>query len=159
MLYNVADEDKVAFPQAAARGAARGRAIPRWSRQAIAMLKQAQRPVVITGTGIFWSGAMAELKEFVELSGIPFYTTPQGRGVIAEDHPLSFLGARNQAWKEADLALVVGTRLNFIVGYGLPPRWAPELKIIQVDIPTRRSDATARSTSVSSATPKWFCAN
>ena len=66
------------------------------------MLKQAQRPVVITGTGVFWSGAMAELKEFVELSGIPFYTTPQGRGVIAEDHPLSFLGARNQAWKQAD---------------------------------------------------------
>ncbi len=98
------------------------------------MLKQAQRPVVITGTGVFWSGAMAELKEFVELSGIPFYTTPQGRGVIAEDHPLSFLGARNQAWKQADLALVVGTRLNFIIGYGLPPRWAPELKIIQVDI-------------------------
>ena len=47
------------------------------------------------------------------------------RGLIPEDHPLSFLGARNQAWKEADAVLIVGTRLNFIVGFGLPPRWAP----------------------------------
>ena len=77
---------------------------------------------------------MAELKEFVEMSGIPFYTTPQGRGVIEEDHKLSFLGARNQAWKEADAVLFVGTRLNFIVGFGLPPRFAEGVKIVQVDI-------------------------
>lgn len=125
VLYNVADEEKVAFPK-------KPHTVPRLAadsaqvEKAIALLKQAQRPVVITGTGVFWSRAMAELKEFVELSGIPFYTTPQGRGVIAEDHPLSFLGARNQAWKQANVALVVGTRLNFIIGYGLPPRWAPD---------------------------------
>ena len=88
-------------------------------KKAIALLKDAKRPVIVTGTGILWSGAMAELKQFVELSGIPFYTTPQGRGVIEEDHKLSFLGARNQAWKEADVVLFVGTRLNFIVGFGL----------------------------------------
>ncbi len=133
VLYNVADDSKVAFPK-------RPHSVPRVSgdpalvKKAIALLKEAQRPVILTGTGIFWSGAMEELKEFVELSGIPFYTTPQGRGVIPEDHPLSFLGARNQAWKEADLALVVGTRLNFIAGYGLPPRWAPDLRVVQVDI-------------------------
>jgi acetolactate synthase-1/2/3 large subunit len=54
--------------------------------------------------------------------------------VIAEDHPLSFLGARNQAWKEADVVLIVGTRLNFVIGFGLPPRFAEGVKIIQVDI-------------------------
>ena len=59
-----------------------------------------------------------------QLSGIPFYTTPQGRGVIEEDHRLSFLGARNQAWKEADVVLIVGTRMNFIIGFGQAPRWA-----------------------------------
>jgi thiamine pyrophosphate-dependent acetolactate synthase large subunit-like protein len=133
VLYNVADEDKVAFPKKP-HVVPRMAADPAQVKKAIAMLKQAQRPIVLTGTGVFWSGAMAELKEFVELSGIPFYTTPQGRGVIPEDHRLSFLGARNQAWKQADLALVVGTRLNFIIGYGMPPRWAPDLKIVQVDI-------------------------
>jgi thiamine pyrophosphate-dependent acetolactate synthase large subunit-like protein len=133
VLYRRIEDNEVLFPK-------RAHATPRVSgdpalvKQAIAMLKQAQRPIILTGTGIFWSGAMAELKEFVEATGIPFYTTPQGRGVIPEDHSLSFLGARNQAWKEADVALVVGTRLNFIVGFGLPPRWAEDVKIIQVDI-------------------------
>jgi acetolactate synthase-1/2/3 large subunit len=133
VLYNRVDESEVLFPK-------RPHSVPRISgdpaliTRAIAMLREAKRPLVLTGTGIIWSGAMQELKEFVELSGIPFYTTPQGRGVIEEDHELSFLGARNNAWKEADVVLIVGTRLNFIVGFGLPPRWAEDVKIIQVDI-------------------------
>src|SRR5579883_1708320 len=133
VLYRKVDESEVIFPK-------RPHSVPRVSgdpamvQRAIAMLRQARRPLILTGTGIIWSGAMAELTEFVELSGIPFYTTPQGRGVIAEDHELSFLGARNFAWKEADVVLVVGTRLNFIVGFGLPPRWSENAKFIQVDI-------------------------
>lgn len=133
VLYRVVEEDKVAFPK-------RPHTVPRVAgdpdlvSQAIALLKDAQRPLVITGTGILWSGAMQELREFVELSGIPFYTTPQGRGVIPEDHALSFLGARNRAWKEADVVLIVGTRLNFILGFGQAPRFAEDVKMIQVDI-------------------------
>ena len=133
VLYRQVEESEVLFPK-------KPHTVPRISgdpdlvKKAIALLKDAQRPVIVTGTGVFWSGAMEELKEFVELSGIPFYTTPQGRGVIAEDHPLSFLGARNQAWKEADVVLIVGTRMNFIIGFGLPPRFAPDVKIVQVDI-------------------------
>ncbi len=133
VLYRDVDESEVLFPK-------KPHAVPRVSgdpelvKKALALLRQAQRPIILTGTGVFWSGAMEELKEFVRLSGIPFYTTPQGRGVIPEDHPLSFLGARNQAWKEADVVLIVGTRLNFIIGFGLPPRWAEDVKIIQVDI-------------------------
>lgn len=133
VLYNRVDENEVLFPK-------KPHHVPRISgdpaliERAIAMLREAKRPLVLTGTGIIWSGAMKELKEFVELSGIPFYTTPQGRGVIEEDHELSFLGARNHAWKEADVVLIVGTRLNFIVGFGLPPRWSESVKFIQVDI-------------------------
>ena len=133
VLYRRVDDSEVMYPR-------RPHAAPRVSgdpdlvKQAVAMLKQAQRPLILSGTGVFWSGAMDELKEFVELTGIPFYTTPQGRGVIPEDHPLSFLSARNQAWKECDAVLIVGTRLNFIIGFGLPPRWAPDVKIAQIDI-------------------------
>ncbi len=133
VLYKKVEESDVLFPK-------RPHVLPRVSadpemvRKAVAMLRTAKKPLVITGTGIHWSGAYKELKEFVELTGIPFYTTPQGRGVIEEDHELSFLGARNFAWKEADVVVFVGTRLNFIVGFGLPPRFAPDVKIIQVDI-------------------------
>jgi acetolactate synthase-1/2/3 large subunit len=133
VLYREVDENEVLFPKKP-HGVPRISGDPDLIKQAIALLKNAQKPVIVTGTGIIWSGAMAELKEFVELSGIPFYTTPQGRGVIEEDHKLSFLGARNQAWKEADVVLFVGTRLNFIVGFGLAPRWAENVKVIQVDI-------------------------
>jgi thiamine pyrophosphate-dependent acetolactate synthase large subunit-like protein len=133
VLYNRVEESEVMFPNRP-HSIPRVAADPNLIKQAIAMLKQAQRPIILTGSGVFWSGAMDELKEFVDLTHIPFYTTPQGRGVIPEDHPLSFLGARNQAWKEADAVLIIGTRLNFIVGFGLPPRWDAGVKIAQVDI-------------------------
>ncbi len=133
VLYNRVEEGEVMFPNRP-HSIPRVAADPNLIKQAVAMLKQAQRPIILTGTGVFWSGAMDELKEFVDLTQIPFYTTPQGRGVIPEDHPLSFLGARNQAWKEADAVLIIGTRLNFIVGFGQPPRWDAGVKIAQVDI-------------------------
>src|ERR1700756_2417811 len=83
VLYKRIDDSEVLFPKRA-HVTPRVSGDPALIKQAIALLKQAQRPIVLTGTGVFWSGAMAELKEFVETTGIPFYTTPQGRGVIAE---------------------------------------------------------------------------
>ncbi len=133
VLYRVVEEGDVNFPK-------NPHSVPRVSgdeklvKDAIALLQGAERPLVITGTGILWSDAMVELREFVEMAGIPFYTTPQGRGVIPEDHELSFPGARNRAWKEADVVLVVGTRLNFILGFGQAPRFSENAKMIQVDI-------------------------
>ncbi|MGE0823061.1 MAG: thiamine pyrophosphate-binding protein [Candidatus Binatia bacterium] len=102
--------------------------------KAVDLLKEAKKPLLITGSGVFWSGAGAAMQAFVETTGIPFFTTPQGRGVVADDHPLSLLGARSFAFREADVVLVVGTRLNFIIGYGRPPRFSPEAKFIQVDV-------------------------
>ena len=133
VLYREVEEEEAPFVK-------RPHTIPRIAAdpdlvsQAISLLRGAQRPLVLTGTGLFWSDAMAELREFVEASGIPFFTTPQGRGVIEEDHALSFPGARNRAWKEADVVLVIGTRFNFIIGFGQPPRFAEDVKFIQIDI-------------------------
>jgi acetolactate synthase-1/2/3 large subunit len=70
----------------------------------------------------------------VERAGIPFYATPLGRGVIEEDHRLSFPSARSTAFREADCIVVVGTRLNYVIGYARPPRFAAEAKLIQIDI-------------------------
>jgi acetolactate synthase-1/2/3 large subunit len=133
ILYTQVELDEVRFPRNLTRQP-RPAGDPELIEEAMALLKQAQRPIVLTGSGILWSDAAAALQEFVDLTGIPFYTTPQGRGVIPEDHSRCFLGARSKAFREADVALIVGTRLNFIVGFGLPPRWAPDVKIIQVDI-------------------------
>ncbi len=102
--------------------------------KAVDLLKAAKKPLLITGSGIFWANAGQAMQTFVETTGIPFFTTPQGRGVVADDHPLSLLGARSFAFKEADVVLVVGTRINFIIGYGQAPRFSPEAKFIQVDV-------------------------
>ncbi|MFC2066869.1 thiamine pyrophosphate-binding protein [Chloroflexota bacterium] len=102
--------------------------------EAIEILSRAERPIILSGNGILWSEASAELQEFVNTTKIPFYTTPLSRGVIPEDHPLCFPGARSAAWSEADAVLVVGTRASFIVSHLQPPRFSAQAKIIEVNI-------------------------
>jgi len=97
-------------------------------------LAAAQRPVIVSGSGVIWSGAGPAMEEFVTLAGVPFYTTPQGRGVISEDHPLALLGARTLAFREADFVLSLGTRSNFIIGHLTPPRWAEGLTVAMVNL-------------------------
>jgi thiamine pyrophosphate-dependent acetolactate synthase large subunit-like protein len=115
--------------------------------RAVALLEQAERPVLIAGSGVLWSGAATELQAWVEQARVPFWTTPQGRGVIPEDHPLCFLNARATAFREADLVFVIGTRLNYVIDFGRPPRIAAEARMIQVDLDpgelgrTRHADA------------------
>ncbi len=97
-------------------------------------LLAAERPVVISGSGVLWSQAWAELGQLVDGLGLPFYTTPQGRGVIAEDHECCYASARSLAFAEADLILVVGTRLNYIVNHLAPPRFNAEATVARIDI-------------------------
>ena len=116
-------------PRSLSRPAASAEQISR----TIALLEQAKSPLLLTGSGILWSHASAELQKFVEATGIPFYTTPQGRGVVPEDHPGFFAQARSTAYKEADLVIVVGTRLNYVFGHGRPPRFSATAPFIRID--------------------------
>ena len=97
-------------------------------------LGKAQRPIILTGSGVIWSQAWPELTSFVEKAGIPFYTTPQGRGVLPDDHSLSFLTMRSSAFREADLILIIGTRMNYVIGHAAPPRFAAGATIARIDI-------------------------
>jgi thiamine pyrophosphate-dependent acetolactate synthase large subunit-like protein len=98
------------------------------------MLGAAKKPIIFSGGGILFSQASNELKKFVDATGIPFYTTPQGRGVIAEDHDYFYGSARTTAMKESDLVIVLGTRLNYVMAFGKPPRFNPDAKWIRVDV-------------------------
>jgi len=115
--------------------------------RALDLIAGSERPVLISGSGVLWAQAEDELRALVERAGIPFYTTPQGRGVIPEDHPLCFLGARGTAWRETDLLILAGTRQNYVIGYARAPRVNPAAKVIQIDIDAteigrnRRADA------------------
>ena len=98
------------------------------------LLSKGKQPAIISGSGILWSEAEAELQAFVEASGIPFYTTPQSRGVIPEDHEFCYLTARSTAFREADLILVIGTRMNYVIGHAAPPRFNADAKLVRIDI-------------------------
>lgn len=135
VLYQQIEDSKIHYPNpkltlARHRPAGNAEAV----REAISLLAQAEKPIIMTGSGILWSEASSDLQRFVEMAGIPFYTTPQGRGVVPDDHELSFLNARASAFGEADLLLVVGTRANYINGHLRAPRFRADAKLIQVNI-------------------------
>ncbi len=131
-----AEEDEVPWP-VNYRTEARAYGDPELIRRAVDLLAKAERPLVVTGSGVFWSGASPALTAFVDATGIPFYTTPQGRGVVPEDHPRCFPGARSMAFKAADVVLVVGSRANVLLSLLRPPRWSPEAKFIIVNLDPR----------------------
>lgn len=135
VLYEEVDEDTVVFPDPQRTFAKyRPAGNPEAVRDAIELLAQAKRPIVMTGSGVIWSDAPVELQAFVEACQIPFYTTPTGRGVIPDDHAMSFMAARSVAFKEADLLLVIGTRSNYVNGHLTAPRFSKQAKLIQVNI-------------------------
>jgi acetolactate synthase-1/2/3 large subunit len=133
VLYSRVDEDEVIMPQPA-KTEHRVPGDPGLVKEAIDILARAERPVLLTGSGILWSNASEELRQFVDATGIPFYTTPQGRGVVPEDHPRSFLSARSLAFKEADAFLIIGTRFNYVVTFARAPRFNADAKVIQVNM-------------------------
>jgi acetolactate synthase-1/2/3 large subunit len=108
--------------------------------EAVRLLLKAKRPIVISGNGTVQSGAAEELKRFIELLGIPFLTTPAGRGILPETHPLA-LGVcgyyrtkvGKEVYSDSDLVLTIGTRNESYSTH----QWRdfPEgAKFIQVDI-------------------------
>jgi acetolactate synthase-1/2/3 large subunit len=101
---------------------------------ALRRIMASRNPVVLAGSGVIWSGAEAALKALVERLRLPVLTTPMARGVLDESHDLCVPGARSLAFREADTVLVVGTRLNYVVGYGLEPRFKPDAQFIRLDL-------------------------
>jgi thiamine pyrophosphate-dependent acetolactate synthase large subunit-like protein len=136
ILNHKVDDEKLTFP-INYRVDSRPAGDPVQVERAIELLAGAERPIVVTGSGVLWSGASAELRDFIDSTGLPFYTTPQGRGVIPEDHPQSFPGARSMAFREADVVLVVGARANSMLSFLRAPRFAPDARFISVNLDGR----------------------
>jgi 2-hydroxyacyl-CoA lyase 1 len=102
--------------------------------QALNVLESAERPLVIVGKGMAWSRAEDEVRAFVERTQVPFLASPMGKGVMDDTHPLSVGAARSHALQEADVIVLLGARLNWIMHFGLPPRFNKKVRIVQLDI-------------------------
>ncbi|XP_072535496.1 2-hydroxyacyl-CoA lyase 1 [Salminus brasiliensis] len=113
---------------------------------AVRVLKQAQRPLLIIGKGAAYGRAEKEIKELVELTGLPFLPTPMGKGVLPDDHPNCVAAARSKALLQADVVVLLGARLNWILHFGFPPRFSPHVKVIQVDVCAEELSNNVRAT-------------
>jgi acetolactate synthase-1/2/3 large subunit len=109
--------------------------------EAIRLIRAAERPVAIAGSGVWWSGAEAALREFIERTQIPLYTITMARGTVPDDHPLS-MGyadpalnyAVHTAFDEADLFVVIGKRIDYRLALGGTRLFPAGAKFVQIDL-------------------------
>jgi 2-hydroxyacyl-CoA lyase 1 len=106
---------------------------PEAVRRALDVVKSGERPLVIVGKGMAWARAESEMRQFIDRTQLPFLASPMGKGVVPDNHPLSVGAARSHALEEADVILLAGARLNWIMHYGRPPRFRRDVRIVQLD--------------------------
>ncbi|MEA2438584.1 MAG: hypothetical protein QOH76_8 [Thermoleophilaceae bacterium] len=104
----------VELPDALARPPADGDAIER----AAELLRRAERPVVMAGTGLYWAHGEDALRELAESLSVPVFLNGLARGCLPADHPQFFSRARSAGLKGADVALVIGVPMDFRLGFG-----------------------------------------
>ena len=131
VLQNGVDEDSVNWPtNYYADAPSPGNASQ--VKRAAELLLNAERPMMIVGKGVRWSEPTAELRQLVESVGMPYIASPMGRGFIPDDHPLNFAAARSSIMGNADVVVVVGSRLNWMFGFGR--QFPADAKVIHIDI-------------------------
>jgi oxalyl-CoA decarboxylase len=109
--------------------------------RAIELLANAQRPLVILGKGAAYARADQEIRSFVETTGIPFLPMSMAKGLLPDEHPQSAAAARSYAIGNADVVVLAGARLNWLLSHGRAPLWNADTKFVQVDISPTEIDS------------------
>ncbi|OBK34333.1 oxalyl-CoA decarboxylase [Mycobacterium sp. 1165196.3] len=112
--------------------------------RALDVLTQARRPLIVLGKGAAYAQADNVIRKFVETTGIPFLPMSMAKGLLPDSHPQSAAAARSLAIARADAVLLVGARLNWLLGHGDTPQWNPNAKFVQVDIAACEFDSNQR---------------
>ncbi len=133
IIEGMVDESSLSFPAPVAPPARMG-APPELVAEAVETLRSAKKPLLIVGKGAAWADAATELRRIVDSTNIPVLPTPMGKGVVPDDHPNIISAARSYALKNADLIILAGARLNWMLHFGMSPRFNPEARIIQIDL-------------------------
>jgi thiamine pyrophosphate-dependent acetolactate synthase large subunit-like protein len=102
-------------------------------KEAVRLLREAERPIVFAGAGIRWSGAHEALAELAHAVKAPVFLNSLGRGCLPPDDPYFFSSARKHALGKADLIVALGVDWDFRLGFG-QRGFAPDVKVIQVDV-------------------------
>jgi oxalyl-CoA decarboxylase len=121
-LVKVVDPSPAQYPSAAS------------VTRAIELLASAQRPLAILGKGAAYARADDEIRSFIETTGMPFLPMSMAKGLLPDDHPQSAAAARSFAIGNADVVMLAGARLNWLLSHGRPPLWSEGARFVQVDI-------------------------
>ncbi len=116
-------------------------------QRALALLKGAKRPLILLGKGAAYAQADADIRALVEKTGIPYLPMSMAKGLLPDNHALSASAARSYVLAEADVVMLVGARLNWLLSHGKGKTWgAPDgaaltRRFIQIDIAPTEIDS------------------
>src|SRR6476646_9805847 len=102
--------------------------------RALDLLATAQRPLILLGKGAAYAQADADIRSFIEATGTPYLPMSMAKGLLPDSHPQCAAAARSLVLRQADVVVLIGARLNWLLGHGKPPQWSPTVRFIQVDI-------------------------
>ena len=133
VISSTAEEEELTFFPAVG-AIPRPMADPGQVQDAMKLIMEAERPLMLVGKGLAWSDASEEVRTLVDRLQIPFVPSPMGKGVLPDDHPLNTAGARSYALANADLVILAGARFNWVFHFGEEPRFQANKKVVQIDI-------------------------
>jgi oxalyl-CoA decarboxylase len=112
-------------------------------KRALDVLKSAKRPLIILGKGAAYAQADDAIRALVEKSGIPFLPMSMAKGLLPDTHPQSAGAARSTVLKDADVVMLIGARLNWLLSHGKGKTWGEpgSKKFIQIDIEPKEMDS------------------
>jgi oxalyl-CoA decarboxylase len=109
--------------------------------RAVDLLEAAQRPLVILGKGAAYAQADQAIRTFIERTGVPFLPMSMAKGLLPDNHPQSAATARSFVIGQADVVMLIGARLNWLLSNGRQPLWGEGTQLIQVDISPTEIDS------------------
>jgi len=112
-------------------------------KRALDVLKSAKRPLIILGKGAAYAQADDAIRALVENSGIPFLPMSMAKGLLPDTHPQCAGAARSTVLKDADVVMLIGARLNWLLSHGKGKSWGEpgSKKFIQIDIEPKEMDS------------------
>ena len=110
-------------------------------QRALSLLKGAKKPLILLGKGAAYAQADADIRAFVEESGIPYLPMSMAKGLLPDTHAQSASAARSYVLAEADVVVLVGARLNWLLAHGKGKTWGAPKQFIQIDISPTEIDS------------------
>lgn len=107
--------------------------------RAVSLLLNAKRPAILLGKGAAYARAEGRIRRLVETYGIPYLPMSMAKGIMPDNGPMSALACRSEIMEKADVVLIVGARLNWMLSFG-KGKWNPGIKFIQLDVEPQEID-------------------